>query len=217
MDRRTRPMKIAIIGAGGMGRELASAMRRQIETIGLYSDAPHDLVFVDPGISEASILGLPVVPQDSLSPGDAFAVGVGNGKLREKIEAECIAAGLKPFEVVATTSLRGGDVQIGPGAVLCDFTILTESIRIGRQFQCNVYAHVSHDCVIGDYVTLAPKACINGNVHVEDHVWIGAGAVIKNGTPDKPIVIGRGATVGCGAVVTKDVAPGSVVKGNPAR
>ena len=36
-------------------------------------------------------------------------------------------------------------------------------------------------------------------------------------TGDKPLVIGAGALVGMGAVVTRDVAPGAVVVGNPAR
>ncbi len=37
----------------------------------------------------------------------------------------------------------------------------------------------------------------------EDHAYIGTGAVIKQGTPDQPLVIGKGAVVGMGAVVTK--------------
>ena len=45
----------------------------------------------------------------------------------------------------------------------------------------------------------------------------GTGAVIKQGTPDKPLVIGKGAVVGMGAVVTKSVPPGVTVVGNPAR
>jgi len=57
----------------------------------------------------------------------------------------------------------------------------------------------------------------NGNVHVEDYAYIGAGAVIKQGSPSAPLVIGRGAVVGMGAVVTKSVPPGVTVVGNPAR
>ncbi len=45
----------------------------------------------------------------------------------------------------------------------------------------------------------------------------GQWAVIKQGTPDKPLIIGKGAIVGMGAVVTKDVPAGAVVVGNPAR
>ena len=47
---------------------------------------------------------------------------------------------------------------------------------------------------------------------VEDHVWIGAGAIILGG-----VTIGRGAVVGAGAVVTKDVPDGATVVGVPAR
>jgi len=57
----------------------------------------------------------------------------------------------------------------------------------------------------------------NGNVVIEDHAYIGTGAVLRQGTPDKPLVIGRGAIVGMGAVVTKDVPAGTTVVGNPAR
>jgi maltose O-acetyltransferase len=51
-----------------------------------------------------------------------------------------------------------------------------------------------------------------GPVHIEDHVFIGARAVILPG-----VTIGRGAVVAAGAVVTKDVAPLSIVGGVPAR
>ena len=88
---------------------------------------------------------------------------------------------------------------------------------IGTHFHANIYSYVAHDCVIGDYVTFAPRVSCNGNVHIEDDVYIGTGAVIEQGTPDKPLVIGKGATIGMGAVVTKDVPPGAVVVGNPAR
>lgn len=66
-------------------------------------------------------------------------------------------------------------------------------------------------------MTFAPGVKCNGNVVIEDHAYIGAGAVIKQGKPGEPLVIGRGAVVGMGAVVTKSVPPGVTVVGNPAR
>jgi acetyltransferase-like isoleucine patch superfamily enzyme len=76
---------------------------------------------------------------------------------------------------------------------------------------------VEHDCTIGDFVTFAPGVQCNGNVIVHDFAYVGAGAVIKQGRPSVPLTIGRGATIGMGAVVTRSVAPGETVVGNPAR
>lgn len=53
---------------------------------------------------------------------------------------------------------------------------------------------------------------VGGGVRIEDDCWIGAGAIILNG-----VTIGKGSVVGAGAVVTKDVAPYTIVAGNPAR
>jgi acetyltransferase-like isoleucine patch superfamily enzyme len=71
--------------------------------------------------------------------------------------------------------------------------------------------------VIGDYVTFAPAVKCNGNIMIEDHAYIGAGAIIKQGEPGKPTVIGQGAVVGMGTVVTKSISPGTTVVGNPAQ
>jgi acetyltransferase-like isoleucine patch superfamily enzyme len=71
--------------------------------------------------------------------------------------------------------------------------------------------------MIGDYVTFAPGVQCNGNVHIGDHAYVGAGAIIRQGKPGEPLRIGVGAIVGMGAVVTHDVAAGMTVVGNPAR
>ena len=200
-------MRIAIIGTGGMARELLAPLRSQWQGQIVFADRERG----------PSVYGLQVISDDDLGPRDHYVIGIGDSKARQRVDERLTARGARPVDLRARTAITGPEVHIGPGGVLCDFTIITASVKIGRQFQCNVYAHVSHDCVIGDYVTLAPKVCINGNVHIEDYAWIGAGAIIKNGVPGRPIVIGRGAIVGCGAVVVRDVAPGATVMGVPAR
>ena len=108
-------------------------------------------------------------------------------------------------------------VELGVGAILSPFVTLTSNIRIGKHFHANIYSYVAHDCIVGDFVTFAPSVKCNGNIVIEDHAYLGTGAVIKQGLPGKPLVIGRGAVVGMGAVVTKSVPAGATVVGNPAR
>ena len=117
------------------------------------------------------------------------------------------------------TELHIGDFNIfREGCTVHRGTIQDKGLTvIGSHNLFMNYTHVAHDCVIGDYVTFAPGVKCNGNIHIEDHAYIGTGAVIKQGTPDKPLVIGKGAIVGMGAVVTKSVPAGVTVVGNPAR
>jgi len=124
---------------------------------------------------------------------------------------------LNILRVVSPNALILDEVDISVGAVICPFVTITSNVQIGKSFHANIYSYVAHDCVIGDYVTFAPGVKCNGNVVVEDYAYIGTGAIIKQGMPGKPIVIGKGAVVGMGAVVTKSVAPGAVVVGNPAK
>ena len=101
--------------------------------------------------------------------------------------------------------------------MLCGHTTITSNVRIGRGFHLNLNSYIAHDCVIGDYVTIAPSVACNGNTVIGDGAYIGAWAVMRQGVPDKPLTIGAGAVIGMGAVVTTDVVPGDTVIGNPAR
>ncbi|WP_407921643.1 LbetaH domain-containing protein [Aurantiacibacter marinus] len=53
---------------------------------------------------------------------------------------------------------------------------------------------------------------VGAPIHIDDFAWVAARAMVGPG-----VTINRGAVVGAGAVVTKDVAPGKIVAGNPAR
>ena len=158
------------------------------------------------------MLGYDVLTFDDLKTDYEIVIAVGDGHVRQLIEARCIAAGLSIASVSASSALVCRLAQIGHGAVFSDFTMVTAPAVIGRQFQCNIYSYVAHDCVIGDYVTFAPSVHCNGNVTIGDFAYIGTGALIRQG-----ITIGAHAVIGMGAVVVKDVSAGETVMGNPAR
>jgi sugar O-acyltransferase (sialic acid O-acetyltransferase NeuD family) len=210
-------MQVAIFGASGCGRGVMPLARQQWAA----SDQSYQLVFVDdnPPASECNGHRVFTYSEWLAQPATSrhISIAIANSGVRKKLVDRCTVDGVQFFQVRATNVMQMDDVQIGEGAILCPFVTLTSNIRIGRHFHANLYSYVEHDCMIGDYVTFAPGVKCNGNVIVEDHAYIGAGAVIKQGNPDKPLVIGRGAVVGMGAVVTKDVLPFTIVVGNPAR
>ena len=206
-------MIIGIYGASGFGSEVMPLVREQ------YPDA--DLCFIDDGSTSNKYSGLSVYSYDAFlelaNSEKAIVISIANSSVRESLVQKVTKDGLKILTVKASSAIVLDNVNVDEGAILCNFTHLTSNIRIGKQFQVNIYSYVAHDCVIGDYVTFAPRVYCNGNVHIEDHAYIGTGAILRQGTPDKPLIIGRGAVVGMGAVVTKDVAPNTVVVGNPAK
>jgi sugar O-acyltransferase (sialic acid O-acetyltransferase NeuD family) len=209
--------KFAIFGASGYGREVMPLARQQLAD----SQGSSELVFVDDSPSVAEVNGHRVLTyaQWLAEPASSrrINIAIASSTARQKLVERCIADGVGFFEVRAANVVQLDDVVIGEGAILNPFSMLTSNIRIGKHFHANIYSYVAHDCVIGDYVTFAPGVKCNGNVVVEDHAYIGTGAVLKQGKPGDPLVIGRGAVVGMGAVVTKNVAPGTTVVGNPAR
>jgi sugar O-acyltransferase (sialic acid O-acetyltransferase NeuD family) len=144
-----------------------------------------------------------------------FNIAIAHSAVRERIANSIPSAIAKPFSIVAPNHLSLDGNIVGAGAILCSFTHITSNAKIGRFFHGNIYSYIAHDCVIGDFVTFAPGVMCNGHVVVEDHAYIGTGAVIRDGT-NKPVVIGRGAVVGMGAVVTESVPSGVTVFGNPA-
>jgi acetyltransferase-like isoleucine patch superfamily enzyme len=118
-------------------------------------------------------------------------------------------------------------------------TIGRGSILVGAMFMCQERINVGEEVVISYGVTIAdsdfhprdPEArrrdaeasapggseadrplVDSAPIEIDDRAWIGIGAIILKG-----VRIGRGARVGAGAVVSRDVAPGGRVEGNPAR
>lgn len=214
-------MKIfyGLIGAGGHGREVMPMLRSTLHA--QLSGGAAEILFVVEGREKQAVVnGYRKIGFEDFIALDGckrFNVAIGDSRVRQRIAELCLSQKIDPFSVVAQSALVLDNNEIGEGCMISEQTIITSNVKIGRFFQANCQCTISHDCVIGDYVTFAPGVRCNGNVTIGEHAYIGAGALIKQGAHGKPLVIGEGAVVGMGAVVIRDVAPNTTVVGNPAR
>jgi maltose O-acetyltransferase len=129
--------------------------------------------------------------------------------------------------------LRLAGVQVGYACVIYPRIYITSG-----QLTIGDYVRVNADCrfacgggiTIGSYSQISARVSFETTSHqiepvknafrpstvapiiIEDHVWIGSGAIVLGG-----VTIGKGAVVAAGAVVNRDVPPNSLVGGIPAR
>ncbi len=90
--------------------------------------------------------------------------------------------------------------------------VIQRGTRIGKHGIINTASSIDHDCVLGDFVHIAPNATLCGGVQIGDETFIGAGVVVL-----PQIKIGKRVIVGAGTVVTKNIPDGVTVVGNPGK
>lgn len=115
-----------------------------------------------------------------------------------------------------------GDCTIGKNCTIHSHVWIADRVNIGDNVKVQAFTFIPQGVRIGNDVFIGPRVTFTNDKHppsnewlitiVSDHVSIGAGAVILPG-----INIGKGAKIGAGAVVTKDVPENVLVYGNPAR
>lgn len=145
---------------------------------------------------------------------------------------------IRSHAVVYAGNRIGARFQAGHAAFLREFNRIGDDVSVGTQ------SIIEHHVRIGDRVRIHSRAFIPEYCELDEDCWIGPGVVMTNAkypaAPDAKaslrgalvgrsariganatllpgVHIGAEALVGAGAVVTRDVAPGLVVAGNPAR
>lgn len=103
----------------------------------------------------------------------------------------------------------GDDVEIGSNTCI-DRGALSDTI-IGSHTKINNLCHIAHNNVIGENVEITGCVNLSGGNIIEDNVWISPNSSLRG-----YIHVGKGAIIGTGAVVTKNIPAGETWVGNPA-
>lgn len=135
----------------------------------------------------------------------------------KKLRVACakrFCASVHPTANINRKARLSWQTVIGPHGGVGERCVLSGEVEIGP------HVTMGPDCyfITGDHPvppdggTFRDMTPVHKAIRVEEDVFIGARAVILPG-----VTIGRGAAIGAGTVVAKDVAPGAVVVGNPSR
>lgn len=123
----------------------------------------------------------------------------------------------------------GGDVAVGPyaviyagasigfGTIIGDKVTVRENARIGSYCVIGQMVQVGHDCIIGDRVQIMDHAHLSGGCTVGEGTFIAQGVLTANDdhpvgyakdTPLKPVHIGRNCQIGHGAILRAGITIG---------
>ena len=117
-----------------------------------------------------------------------------------------------PFHVTHVGRCHiGRDVYIGDNTCICN-SLFGGETYVADGAKIDNLCHIAHNLYVGKNAVVTAHVIACGSSRIEEGAWIGPNSSILN-----RVTIGKGAKVGLGSVVTKNVAPHSLVYGVPAK
>ena len=114
----------------------------------------------------------------------------------------------------ADIAVKYGELIVGAGSYIGQFSVICVRERITIGSNCLIAEHVTirdQDHIFGPDLMTSQAGFVTAPVEIGDNVWIGAKVTVLKG-----IKIGKNSVIGCNSVVTRDVAPNTIVAGIPA-
>lgn len=207
--------KIAIIGAGGLGREVASIIKNinQVsllwDIIGFFDDT-NELQGINTPYGKVlgTIEDLNRIRQEL---NVVIAVGKGQGifNIRQRIDNKNIVF---PNIIHPSTMFLDKDTtSMGEGNIFSAQCIVSCGVKIGSYNIFNTRVTLGHDGEIEDYNVFSPNTQISGNVSIGKLNYLGFNCGVIQGKK-----IGNNNTLAAGAMLFRSVKDGNTYMGNPA-
>ena len=200
-----------IVGAGALGRELLSL---------LHKDSAHGREWVVVGFIDSRaelkgqiVAGIPVVGGVEDAPVHEMAIycsAIGDPVVKKEIVSALVEKGAV-FVPIRTQCEVGQRAHIGAAVLQLNATVSVDAF-VDDHVYLDSGSVIGHDAHVGRYSHIGRNVFIGGRVEIGEGVVAHSCSVISQG-----LKIGEGATIGIGAVVMRDVPPGALMVGNPAK
>ena len=203
---------VIVYGAGEFGSLISNIISYHSDlNIVAYGD--NDTKKIGQFIDESPVLNDEDLLKFAQENGIKYAItSIGNNKIRSEKYKLLKNRGLHMISLIHPQSLIDTKVTFGDNVIIEMGTAIHTESNIGNNVFLGGDALIGHHNKIGNHVLVGGNVSFGGSVIVEDYVSIGVGASIKPG-----VRLGKGCVVGVGAAVVKDVDPGAVVVGVPAK
>ncbi len=203
---------LVIIGAGGLGREVASL----VNDINKESITWDLIGFIDDRKKGQTVEGYPIIGKFDdvfeLKPTPAVVIAIADSAIRLKMFERLMAKGVRVVSVVHPSVVMSDYVDIGEGTIICAGSVITTNVKLGKACIINPNCFVGHDSGLSDFVSLMPGANIAGDVTVGEGTYLGLNSTVIN-----KVKIGAWSTIGAGAAVVKDLPDHVTAVGVPAK
>lgn len=204
--------KILLVGGGGHCKSIIDSIieKDEYEIIGIIDKKEN----VGKNILGFNIIGsdeeLKSFYEEGIKKAFISIGSIGNVNIRKKIYDKLKFIGYELPIIMDKTSIISRFVNIEEGTYIGKNSIINANSSIGRCCIINTGVLIEHDCYVEEFVHLAPRSILCGNVKVNECSHIGANSVIIQG-----INIGKETIIGSGSNVVKDINEYSIAYGNP--
>lgn len=199
-----------IVGAGGLGRQIAQWLRDINSVQPTYQVAGY-LTFGD---GPPDPLAVPVVGSTrTYEPreGEVFVCALGNPDEKRQATQILKSRGARFATVIHPSATIADHCVIGEGVVLFPNVAVCANASVGN-FVTVMFSGMGHDSKVGDFATICSGCEIAGHAEVGEGAYMDLGAIM---VPHKKV--GAGAYVAPGSIVVRNVRQGTSVSGNPAK
>lgn len=191
--------KIAIVGSGGLGREILGI----IKSINCVHEKWEFIGFYDDNYSSELINGYPIIggidDLNTITEELYVIIGIGAPLVKQKIHNKINNKFILYTNLIHPSVVMYSNkyVKLGEGIVIGANCVLTVNISLGNHVYLNTSSVLAHDVSIDDYTMVMPTVSVSAGAKIGKCVFIGNGVKI-----DYPVNIKDGSIIKTGSILS---------------